>query len=311
MPNYDAGHYFLTVAIPIRMDSILIDGQSHSRRHLIREALSAMPMGERTEASEGKGNLSPFARSKSTHFVRMFVLDDVVFNGRMPRDTLLGKLRKTDLLKPQPVDRLSTPFLFFNVDFDAENGTDRERDLYLTDLWQEASEALTKVFQHCHGFDTVHSAQDFCRYIGRCQLETTMPFNDYWSAPPALHDTDLVPYAIGGGAAILVGLVGVAIHVHWLFLAALLALIAAAWLAVHKVMEVGRSPFPKSAPPAPQPDLPTVLKALYLQRAFTEFAIDMQGETDKALFDRFGAFIAEKRPDDMSSPTQDPGVIGT
>jgi hypothetical protein len=310
MPNYDAGHYFLTVAMPIRMDSILIDGQSHSRRHLIREALSAMPMGERTEASQGKGSASPFARNKSTHFVRMFVLDDVVFNGRMPRDTLLDKLRKTDMLKPQPVDRLSTPFLFFNVDFDAENGSDRERDLYLTELWQESSEALTKVFQHCQGFDTVTTAQDFCRYIGRCQLETTMPFNDYWSMQPTLHDTDLVPYAIGGGAAILVALVGLAIHVHWLFFIALLTLIAVVFLAYHKVMEVGRSPFPKSPPPAPQPDLPTVLKALYLQRAFTEFAIDMQGESDKALFDRFGAFIAEKRPDDMSSPTQEPGVIG-
>ena len=36
MPNFDAGHYFLTVAMPVRMDSVLIDGQSHSRRHLIR-----------------------------------------------------------------------------------------------------------------------------------------------------------------------------------------------------------------------------------------------------------------------------------
>jgi len=310
MPNYDAGHYFLTVAMPVRMDSVLIDGQSHSRRHLIREALAAMPMGERTVASEGKGNLSPFARSKSTHFVRIFVLDDVVFNGRMPRDTLLDKLSKTDMLKPQPVDRLSTPFLFFNVDFDAENGTERERDLYLTGLWQESSEALTKVFQHCQGFDTVHTAQDFCRYIGRCQLETTMPFNDYWSAPPALHDTDLVPYAIGAGAGVLVGLVGLVVGVHWLFFAGLLVLLAAAYLAYHKVMEVGGSPFPKSPPPAPAPDLPTVLKALYLQRAFTQLAIETQGQSDKVLFDRFGTFIAERRPDDISSPTQEPGVIG-
>lgn len=311
MPNFDAGHYFLTVAMPVRMDSVLIEGQSHSRRHLIREALAAMPMGERTVASQGKGSASPFARSRSTHFVRMFVLDDVVFNGRMPRDTLLDRLRKTSLLKPQPVDRLTTPFLFFIVDFDAENGSDRERDLYLTDLWQQSSEALTKVFQHCQGFETVATPQDFCRYIGRCQLETTMPFNDYWSAPPALHDTDLVPYALGGGAAALVALVGLAVGVHWLFFVGLLALLAAIYLAYRKVMEVGESPLPKSPPPAPQPDLPTVLKALHLQRAFTEFAIDMQGESDKVLFDRFGAFIAERRPDDLSSPTQEPGVIGT
>ena len=193
MPNYDAGHYFLTAVMPIRMDSVLIDGQSHARRHLIREALAAMPMGERTVASQGKGDRSPFVRSNRTHFVRIFVLDDVVFNGRAPKDTLLDKLRKTNLLKPQPVDRLSTPFLFFIVDFDAESGTDSERDAYLTDLWLQASEALTQVFQHCQGFDTVRTAQDFCRYIGHCQVETTMPFNDYWSMPPALHDTDLVP----------------------------------------------------------------------------------------------------------------------
>jgi hypothetical protein len=254
--------------------------------------------------------MSPFARSRSTHFVRMFVLDDVVFNGRAPKDTLLDKLRKADLLKPLPVDCLTTPFLFFNVDFDAEAGTERERDLYLTGLWQQSSEALTRVFQHCQGFETVRTAQDFCRYIGRCQLETTMPFNDYWSVPPALHDTDLVPYMIGAGAAVLVGLVGLVIKVNWLFLAGLLALLAAVYLAYRMVIEVAGSPFPKSPPSAPQPDLATVLKALYLQRAFTEFAIDMQGESDKDLFDRYGAFIAEKRPDDIASPTQEPGVIG-
>ena len=53
-----------------------------------------------------------------------------------------------------------------------------------------------------------------------------------------------------------------------------------------------------------------MLKALYLQRAFTDFAIDQQGKSDKELFDRFGAFIAERRPDDIASPTQEPGVIG-
>jgi len=310
MPNYDAGHYFLTVAMPIRMDSLLIDGQSHSRRHLIREALAAMPMGERTVASQGKGDKSPFVRSTRTHFVRIFVLDDVVFNGRAPRDTLLDKLRKTNLLKPQPVDRLSTPFLFFIVDFDAESDADGERDAYLSGLWQLASEALTKVFQHCQGFETVKTAQDFCRYVGRCQVETTMPFNDYWSAPPALHDIDLVPYGVGAVAAALVAVVGLIVGVHWLFFAGLLALLLAVYLAYRKVFEVGRSPLPKSAPPAPGPDLPTVLKALYLQRAFTEFAIDQQGKSDKELFDRFGAFIAEKRPDDVAAPTQEAGVIG-
>jgi hypothetical protein len=310
MPNYDAGHYFLTALAPVRADSILKDGQSHSRRHLIREALAEMPMGERTVATQGKGNASPFARDRRTHFVRFVVLDDVVFNGREPKDTLLDKLHKTDLLKPQPVDRLTTPFLFFVVDFDADSGSESELDSYLTELWQQASAALTKVFQHCQGFDSVKTAQDFRLYIGRCQIETTMPFNDYWSTPPALRDLDLMPYVAAAGAAVLVGIVGLAVNIYWLALAGLVSLLLAVYLGYRKVMDVGHAPFPKSPPPTPGPDLPTVLKALYLQRAFTDFAIDAQGRSDREIFDSFGAFVAEKRPDDIAFPTQEPGVIG-
>ena len=202
MPNYDAGHYFLTVFAPIRLDSVLIDGQSHARRHLVREALAALPAGERTVFSKDKGNNSPFARSLSTHFVRMFVLDDVVFNGRAPADTLWSKIVKTNLLKPQPVDRLSTPFLIVSIDFDAAGGDEGELRAYLTDLWGRAAAELTGIFQHCVGFEGVANAPDFCRYILRCQVETTMPFNDYWSVPPALTDLSLTPYLAGTGAGL-------------------------------------------------------------------------------------------------------------
>jgi hypothetical protein len=310
MPNFDAGHYFLTVAAPVRMDSVLIDGQSHSRRHLIREALANLPMGERTVASQGKGNTSPFARGTRTHFVRFVVLDDVVFNGRIPANTLIDKIRKTNLLKPPPVDRLSTPFLILVVDFDAENGTESELHGYLSDLWQRASAELTGIFQHCQGFDSVKTAQEFCRYIGRCQVETTMPFNDYWSTPPALSNLDLIPYVVATGAGALVGVVGLVVEYRWLFFAGLLLLLLSAYLGYRKVIDVGQSPFPKSPPPAPGGDLPTVLKALYLQRAFTEFAIGAQGASDQQIFDRFGAFVAEHGPDKTTAPTQEPGVIG-
>jgi hypothetical protein len=310
MPNYDAGHYFLTVFAPIRLDSVLIDGQSHARRHLIREVLADLPTGERTVASKGKGNNSPFARSFSTHFVRMFVLDDVVFNGRSGVDTLWSKLRKTNLLKPQPVDRLSTPFLVLSVDFDAANGGESELNAYLTDLWGRASTELTEIFQHCVGFESTATARDFCRYIQKCQIETTMPFNDYWSVPPTLPDLSLTPYIAGAGAAAVIAIAGLLMHQAWLVLVGLLGLLLAVYLGYRKVMEAGQEPFPKSAPPAPGPDLPTVLKALYLQRGFTAFAIDAQGQSDRDIFDAFGKFVAENRPDEIASPTQEPGVIG-
>jgi hypothetical protein len=310
MPNYDAGHYFLTVLAPIRLDSVLIDGQSHARRHLIREALAALPSGEATVASQGKGNGSPFARGTRTHFVRIFVLDDVVFNGRVAADTLIDKIRKTNLLKPQPVDRLSTPFLIFVVDFDADSGGDSELHSYLTDLWQNASVELTDIFQHCVGFEGVTTAEDFRRYIGRCQVETTMPFNDYWSAPPALTTLSLTPYLIGAGAGVIAGVIGLWTHHGWLAVLGLLILLFAVYLGYRGVMDAGQAPFPKSPPSAPGPDLPTVLKSLYLQRAFTDFVIGAQGQSDRAIFDGFGAFIEEHRPDEIAAPTQEPGVIG-
>ena len=310
MPNYDAGHYFLTVFAPVRLDSVLVEGQSHARRHLIRERLAALPAGERTVVSKGKGNDSPFARSLSTHFVRMFVMDDVVFNGRAAADTLWSKIRKTDLLKPQPVDRLSTPFLVVSVDFDAASGDDSELNVYLTDLWGRASVELTDIFQHCVGFEGAASAADFCRYIKKCQIETTMPFNDYWSAPPALSDLSLTPYLAGAGAGLVAILFGFGLHRGGLVAAGLAVILLAVLLGYRRVMAAGQQPFPKSAPPAPGPDLPTVLKALYVQRAFTELAIAAQGRSDQDIFDAFGKFVAETHPDEIVSPSQVPGVIG-
>ena len=45
-------------------------------------------------------------------------------------------------------------------------------------------------------------------------------------------------------------------------------------------------------------------------RAFTDFAIGAQGQTDRAIYESFGAFVEAHRPDEIASPTQQPGVIG-
>jgi len=307
MSNYDAGHYFLTVFAPIRLDSVLIDGQSHSRRHLIREALAAMPTGEMTVASLVHDN--PFARCTMTHFARFAVLDDLVFNGRLSGDSLISRIRNINPLIPQKIDRLSTPFLIFTTDFDAASGGDDQLRTYLTQLWATMNKELAAVFQHCFGFESVKTADEFFGYIKKCQVETTLPFNDYWSVTPDLKDLDLKPYGLGVLVALIVFILGI-FSTAWLFAVGLFGVGLSAFLGYRKIMDTGALPFPTSPPPAPSSDLPTILKALYLQRPFIDFAIDAQGKSDQALFDDFGRFITDNKPQSLAEPTQRPGVIG-
>jgi hypothetical protein len=62
-------------------------------------------------------------------------------------------------------------------------------------------------------------------------------------------------------------------------------------------------------PTAPDSDLPSVLKALYLQQHFTDFASAQQGADDAALYAAFRGFVDTHKPGDTSGPTQPPGVI--
>jgi len=311
MPNYDAGHYFLTALLPVRLDSILVDGQSHSRRHLIREALAILPAGERTAATRGKeGVESPFSRNTRTHFARFVVIDDVVFNGRVSEDALIAILDQVDPLAPQWVDRLSRPYLLFAADFDAASSADTELESYLVTLWETMPRELTSVLQHCVDFDKVGTAAAFFDYIKKCQIETTMPFNDYWSTPPPLTDFPFIPYAIGLGAALLATVAGIFWGKPWLLPAGCAALIAIVVLAFWQFIAKARTPFPKSPATAPSSDLPTILKALCLQRAFTRLAIEMQGADDQFVYQQFGAFLAANEPQTTGAPTQAPGIIG-
>jgi hypothetical protein len=84
-------------------------------------------------------------------------------------------------------------------------------------------------------------------------------------------------------------------------------------IAYKTILVAGSRPFAA----APDSNLPTVLKALHLQRAFTRFAIDNQMATASSsaasaqkLYDDFAKFIAVNKPSDLSGPTQPPGVVG-
>jgi hypothetical protein len=72
-------------------------------------------------------------------------------------------------------------------------------------------------------------------------------------------------------------------------------------------MAAGMKPFPT----APNSDLKSVLKAIYLQQRFVEFAVENQGKSADDLYRGFGGFLVQHQPTNLEGPTQKPGVIST
>jgi hypothetical protein len=331
MPTFDGGHYFLTVLVPIRTDVLKDGNTATSPVHALRKRLDVLAPAAQTPTFDGKQ--SPFAQSLRTHFARFVIIDDVAYNGRDGRNVVLVTVTNEILTTAQPQDHLTCPFLLFAADFDTKSGADEERDSYLTELWNTMGEDLSQIFDFCQGFDPKKmDAATFAKYIAACQIETTMSFNDYYADTPALPTWSTKPYVwfgLGSAIAMALGLLATLIllvvdvftpflqselrDAFALFLIGAVALAVVLLLAYARATAFGAKPFPT----APDSDLPTVLKALHLQRAFTRFAIDNQmqaagGEADSAkqLYDNFAAFVAANKPSSPGAPTQAPGVIG-
>ena len=339
MPTYDGGHYFLTVLVPVKTSPIPDGPAFTSPVHALRKKLAMLPPAQQTPACcDGQ---SPFARNTRNHFARFVIIDDVAYNGRFTENSLCLGLRnafrkkKIDLVDAQPQDHLSCPFLLFAADFDVkpneESDPDQARNSYLTTLWETMEADLRGIFTYCERFDSVTDAASFVNYVAGCQIETTMPFNDYYvdiektvkRLPVWPTDKNLIP----AGAGAVLFLVGLFIFCfmsgEWGFIVTLLgAAVTAAglWLAYRSLMAAGVKPFP----PAPDSNLPAVLKALYLQRVFTRFAIDNQllaadPGSAQQFHSAFGDFVAEYQPDNLGviddrpdphyTQTQKPGTI--
>lgn len=88
----------------------------------------------------------------------------------------------------------------------------------------------------------------------------------------------------------------------WWLPVALIALGVTIWATI---MAYGSKPLPM----APESDLPSVLKALYLQQNLIDFAIDNQGVDAEKLHADFGKFLATHQPEQIDQPTQSPGTI--
>ena len=323
MPTFDGGHYFLTAVVPIRTAPVKDGLAVTSPVHALRKRLSLLPTAAETPAHGG--GQSPFARNTRNHFARFVIIDDVAYPGRTGRNPLWGRVRGYDPVVAQPQDHLKCPFLIFVVEFDAKSAADAERYSYLVELWNTMGQELREIFIFCEGFESlVTDAASFAAYIARCQLETTMSFNDYYAETPTLPAWPEKIFLWAGVASLLVlglGLLGLFMpslpswlpHPFVLVIVGAVALVAVVLAAYASIMAAGRKPFPS----APDSDLPSVLKALHLRRTFTRFAIDSQMQaagTDAAsaqrLYDDFAAFVAANKPNDIGAPTQAPGVIG-
>jgi hypothetical protein len=126
---------------------------------------------------------SPFARNTRTHFARFVVIDDAIITAaiRSMHEGCRGAApvrqgAKAHPTTPQSVDHLSCPYLLF-ADFMRRTRGDLKAHLPNFGDDGESVPILT----YCVGFDVdvKGDAKSFFAYIKRCQIETTMPFNDY------------------------------------------------------------------------------------------------------------------------------------
>src|SRR5580658_6266961 len=180
MPTFDGGHYFLTALVPIRTDTVDDGLAETSPVHALSKRLDMLPTAAESPAC--RGGQSPFARNKRNHFARFVIIHDVAYNGREQGNKLLSL--GENLTVAQPQDHLSCPYLLFAADFDAKSGADAERDSYLTELWTTMGAELRDIFRFCQGFDSDEKKEGyFAKYVARCQIETTMSFNDYYVDP--------------------------------------------------------------------------------------------------------------------------------
>jgi hypothetical protein len=322
--SFDGGHCFLTVLLPVKTCEVVDSaGTRSSHVYLLREALAMLPTAHQSQPTEAVRLNSPFARSKRTHFARIVVIDDTIFNGPVPSNTLVSAVRDrlhgaSDGAVSAPVDQLPCPYLLFSVDCDATDET--ELHDYLCELWEQAGPALQPVLANCHAFDNNVTGPDaFADYIREHKIETTMPFNDYWTGAPQLKSLSI---AVVLALAIVAGLVwgvGITFGLNylgfgpgWSFggLVSGLVILAStifvmAIIASQMILGQGRRPFPA----APNSDLKSVLKALYLQRQLIRFAVRQQQSSAPDLHTGFGDFLKEVQLTNLDQPTQAAGTI--
>jgi len=148
MPNENGNAYGLTVLSPLCGET----RENQSVAAILRARLRNLDVHEN----------SPMARVPNTYLSRMFVLDDVFYQG-----------------KPALQEHLKSKYLVFIAELHGE------LEPYLRGMWQHAEPMVRGLWEFCIGFDDVHDASGFVKYIEKCQVETTFYFNGSTDKPLA------------------------------------------------------------------------------------------------------------------------------
>ncbi len=306
MANYDAGHYFLTVAAPIdRNGEVKVAGKSRSLINNLHDTLSQLSTSQQ-DLVEANRTECCFARLPGTHFVRFFVLGDVRYNGRRPSNPIYDLIFNVQMTVAEKVDHLPDAYLIMTIDFDAPDGSEASLRAYTDSMWHLMSEEATLIFGHCLTFDEVDGSDGFFDFIKRCQINTTMPFSDYWTSDPPISN----PLPLFAGLAVGFPVLALLAWERSLWTWNGWGLVGLTVLAVMATIigitvKRGLTPFPA----APDSDIESVLKAVYIQQMFTGFMTDNLGRGGKDLYDAFQTFRETHRPANLSGPTQPSGVL--
>jgi hypothetical protein len=146
MPNKSGNLYGLSALCPILPGHR--DGESFAA--ILRKELAALPLNAQ----------SPFAKVPNTYFCRLFVLDNVVYQGA-----------------PAHLDQLESRYLVFTSNFYGD------LEPYLRGMWEACERAITAIWTNCIGFEEVRDADGFIAYVKRCQVTTTFLFNGCTDEP--------------------------------------------------------------------------------------------------------------------------------
>jgi hypothetical protein len=151
MPNRSGNAYALTLLCPIKQGSPKetpegMDDQTYAA--LIRFQLQQLRVNEQ----------SPMVRVPNTYFSRLWVLDDVPYQGN-----------------PAVLEHLKSKYLVFSANFHGD------LDEYLRGMWDGVEAEIREILQYCVGFDEgedrVTNADTFIAYVKKCQVTTTFFFN--------------------------------------------------------------------------------------------------------------------------------------
>lgn len=146
MGNRFGNAYGLTVLIPVK------NGTENNRAYdkIIRDQIQKWP----------KHGDSPFALVPNTYLARIFLLQDVFYEGA-----------------PAVEEHLKSKYLVVTSNFHGD------LDTYLYGMWDAISDALKVLLKHCVAFDTVLSAAEFVIYIKKCKINNSLFFNGSTDKP--------------------------------------------------------------------------------------------------------------------------------